>query len=76
MSQRLDRQNERRYLMLPEGPLLSFYAVGAILAAVLITGFAIGFLLARYSSPPRIPHCTCAPDVIIGNGEYNSETGY
>lgn len=26
--------------------------------------------------PPRIPLCLYAPDVIIGNGEYNRETGF
>lgn len=78
MNQRLDREHERKYVLPSAGVtyrwsrLLRFL----IVLSVVVSGFAIGFVSGRHFGPPRIPYCQFAPDVIIGNGDYDRETGY
>lgn len=46
------------------------------LALIVLISTSAGAAIGYYWGPSRIPRCTYAPDVIIGNGEYDSDTGY
>lgn len=51
-----------------------------ILAALLILSFGLGVafmaLITITILPPAIPRCDYALDAIIGNGEYDAQSGY
>lgn len=47
-----------------------------LLIAAVLSLFAVMILWSNESIPPFIPSCLRATDVIVGNGEYNPQTGY
>lgn len=70
---------ERSYILLSAGidRKPSRHAAWFLLILALsVAGYLAGFAFGKWISIPRIPRCQFAPDVIIGSGDYDSETGY